>query len=176
MSALKRKADIRHYPGYVQLLTQSGRGRFGIFAAQIDRWTPFRGSQIPDVISHCWGTPSLGAGMRRRDFIKVVAGSITACSSPARAQQLALPVIGYLNFGSPESDAPRLTGLRRGLSQTGYVEGRNFVTEYRWAGNQPDRLSGLAADLVQLQVNVIVTTIRGQGCDHQHPNCVRRRR
>jgi putative tryptophan/tyrosine transport system substrate-binding protein len=96
--------------------------------------------------------------MRRRDFIKVVAGSITAWSSPVRAQQLALPVIGYLNFGSPESDAPRLTGLRRGLNQTGYVEGRNFVIEYRWAGNQPDRLSGLAADLVQLQVSVIVTT------------------
>ena len=96
--------------------------------------------------------------MRRRDFIKVVAGSITAWSSPARAQQLALPVIGYLNFGSPESDAPRLTGLRRGLNQTGYVEGRNFVIEYRWAGNQPDRLSGLATDLVQLQANVIVTT------------------
>jgi hypothetical protein len=51
-----------------------------------------------------------------------------------------MPVIGYLNFGSPESDASRLTGLRRGLNETGYVEGRNFVIEYRWAGNQADRL------------------------------------
>jgi putative ABC transport system substrate-binding protein len=67
-----------------------------------------------------------------------------------------MPVIGYLNLGSPESDAPRLTGLRRGLNQTGYVEGRNFVIEYRWAGNQPDRLSGLAIELVRLQVKVIV--------------------
>jgi len=65
-------------------------------------------------------------------------------------------VIGYLNFGSPESDAPRLTGLRRGLNQTGYVEGRNLVLEYRWAGNQADRLPALAADLVRLQVTVIV--------------------
>jgi len=75
----------------------------------------------------------------------------------ARAQQLpAMPVIGYLNYGSPESDTSRLTGPRRGLSQTGYVEGRNFLIEYRWAGNQADRLPALAADLVQLQVALIV--------------------
>ena len=54
-------------------------------------------------------------------------------------------------------DVPRLTGLRRGLSQTGFVEGRNLVIEYRWAGNQADRLPALAADLVQLRVGVIVT-------------------
>jgi putative ABC transport system substrate-binding protein len=74
----------------------------------------------------------------------------------ARAQQPAMPVIGYLNNGSPESDASRLTGLRRGLNETGYVEGRNFLIEYRWAGNQPDRLPALAAELVRLQVAVIV--------------------
>jgi putative ABC transport system substrate-binding protein len=67
-----------------------------------------------------------------------------------------MPVIGYLNNGSPESDASRLTGLRRGLNEIGYVEGRNFVIEYRWAGNQADRLPALAADLVQLRVTVIV--------------------
>src|ERR1700758_941416 len=67
-----------------------------------------------------------------------------------------MPVIGYLNNGSPESDAPRLTGLRRGLNETGYVEGRNFLIEYRWAGNQPDRLPALAAELIRLQVTVIV--------------------
>src|SRR5262244_2281076 len=74
-----------------------------------------------------------------------------------RAQQSAVPVIGYLNNGSPESDASRLTGLRRGLNQTGYVEGRNLVIEYRWAGNQADRLPDLAADLVHLRVAVIVS-------------------
>ena len=67
-----------------------------------------------------------------------------------------MPVIGYLNNGSPESDASRLTGLRRGLNEIGYVEGRNFVIEYRWAGNQADRLPALAVDLVQLRVTVIV--------------------
>jgi putative tryptophan/tyrosine transport system substrate-binding protein len=61
------------------------------------------------------------------------------------------------NLGSPEADTPRLTGLRRSLSQSGYVEGRNLVIEYRWAGNQADRLSALVADLVQLRVAVIVT-------------------
>jgi len=63
---------------------------------------------------------------------------------PSSAQQPAMPVIGYLNLGSPESDASRLTGLRRGLYETGYVEGRNLVIEYRWAGNQADRLQALA--------------------------------
>src|SRR5262245_21776928 len=93
---------------------------------------------------------------RRREFI-VTLGGAAAWPFAARAQQPALPVIGYLNFGSPESDTPRLTGLRRGLSQTGYVEGRNLVIEYRWAGNQTDRLPGLAADLIQLQVAAIVS-------------------
>jgi putative tryptophan/tyrosine transport system substrate-binding protein len=67
-----------------------------------------------------------------------------------------MPVIGYLNNGSPESDTPRLTGLRRGLNESGYIESRNLVIEYRWAGNQADRLPALVADLVQLRVTVIV--------------------
>src|SRR6516164_4848176 len=94
--------------------------------------------------------------IQRREFIAAVGGAALAWPLAARAQKSAIPVIGYLNLGSPESDAPRLTGLRRGLNQAGYVEGRNFVIEYRWAGNQADRLPGLAADLVQLQVAVIV--------------------
>jgi ABC-type uncharacterized transport system substrate-binding protein len=92
----------------------------------------------------------------RRKFLATLGGAAVAWPLAARAQQ-AMPVVGYLNNASPEADASRLTGLRRGLNQSGYVEGRNLVIEYRWAGNQADRLPALAADLVQLRVAVIVT-------------------
>ena len=65
----------------------------------------------------------------RRELLVAGGGAAAAWPLAARAQQPAMPVIGYLNGGSPESDVPRLTGLRRGLSQTGYIEGRNLVIE-----------------------------------------------
>src|SRR5258708_23439868 len=94
--------------------------------------------------------------MTRRAVIMLLGGA-AVWPVAARAQRAAIPVIGYLNGGSPESDASRLTGVRRGLNETGYVEGRNLVIEYRWAGTQADRLPALAADRVQLRVAVIVS-------------------
>jgi putative ABC transport system substrate-binding protein len=82
--------------------------------------------------------------MIRREFIALLGGAATVWPLGARAQQPAMPVIGYLSVGSPESDAARLTGLRQGLNETGYVESRDLVIEYRWAGNRPDRLPILA--------------------------------
>jgi ABC-type uncharacterized transport system substrate-binding protein len=98
----------------------------------------------------------MASHIERRKFLATLGSAAAAWPLAARSQQAALPVVGYLNFGSPESDASRLTGLRRGLNQSGYVEGRNLVIEYRWAGNQVDRLPALAADLVKLRVAVIV--------------------
>jgi putative ABC transport system substrate-binding protein len=94
--------------------------------------------------------------VRRREFIAVL-GSAAASPFATRAQQ-AMPVIGYLSVGSPETDniPGRLAAFRRGLNEAGYVEGRNVAIEYRGAEGRNDRLPDLAADLVRLQVAVIV--------------------
>ena len=94
--------------------------------------------------------------MRRRDFIKVVAGSAMTWPLVVRAQQ-AMPVVGVLSAEWPNAvTADRLRAFREGLNDTGYVEGRNVIIEYRWAEGRYDRLPALAAELVRLPVNVIV--------------------
>src|ERR1700685_2041113 len=98
--------------------------------------------------------------MRRRDFIFLVSGAGAAWPLATRAQQPALPVVGLLTMGtSGPYYAANLAGLRRGLSDTGFVEGQNVTIEYRWAEGQYDRLPSLAADLVQRRVAVIVATV-----------------
>ena len=92
--------------------------------------------------------------MRRRDLIVLLGGATVAWPVGARAQQ-PMPVIGYLAYGSPETDDFRVPFFRRGLNETGYAEGQNVVFEYRWARGQYDRLPDLAVDLVRRQVNVI---------------------
>jgi putative tryptophan/tyrosine transport system substrate-binding protein len=93
--------------------------------------------------------------MRRREFIAGL-GSAAAWPVVARAQQPAVPVIGYLDAGSPETRRENLAALHRGLSDSGYFEGRNLAVEYRWAEYHNDRLPALAADLVRRQVAVII--------------------
>jgi putative tryptophan/tyrosine transport system substrate-binding protein len=124
-------------------------------------------SPIPPVANPCCNRVLFGVvlalrkAMRRRDFIKSIAGSVALWPLAARAQQTALPVIGFLT-GLGRNDRPSLReGFRRGLGEGGFIEGRNLAIEYRFAENQYDQLPTLAADLVGRKVAAIAATGSG---------------
>ena len=94
--------------------------------------------------------------MRRREFITLIGGAAVAWPVVARAQQPAMPVIGYLSGRSAQTDVPMLAAFNQGLSEVGYVEGQNVAFEYRWGEGQFDRIPAHAAELVRRQVGVIV--------------------
>jgi putative ABC transport system substrate-binding protein len=134
-----------------------------VLAPQDDCRPVFRQSEFPALLASLHSPVGVvlslaGKAMRRREFITGIAGSTAAWPVVARAQQPTLPVIGFLSSRSPGETSNVVAAFLRGLGETGYVDGRNVVLEYRWAEGQLDRLPALAADLVRRRVAVISTT------------------
>jgi len=120
--------------------------------------------------------------MKRREFTTLLGGAAAGWPLAARAQQPAMPVIGFLDVRSPEAMGDRLVAFRQGLKEMGLVDGDNVTIAYRWAENRTERLPELAADLVGLKVAVITTTgppaafaAKAATTNYPEPICCRRR-
>jgi putative ABC transport system substrate-binding protein len=96
--------------------------------------------------------------LRRREFVTFLGSAAASWPLAAHAQQPAMPVIGFMNVGTPEGSAVQVAAFRQGLNATGFIEKQNVTIEYRWAEGQQDRLQALAANLTQRPVTVIAAT------------------
>src|ERR1044071_8390807 len=158
----------RRSPGRRGRRPSAGSGRSGddTWSAQIDPKLQSATSAGPQAMGLTRPTVSLillstkedPAGVRRRDFIVIAAGAVGAWSHAARAQHEAVPVIGFLGSALSGPYAPYVAAFRQGLSETGYVEGKNLAIEYRWAEGRYERLPALAADLVNRKVDLIAAS------------------
>src|SRR5262245_38234927 len=115
---------------------------------------PQRSSLLPGVLSFRFKAREALA-VKRREFIALLGGAAAAGPLTARAQQPAMPVVGFLGVDSPDPISNRVAAFRKGLSDVGYVEGRNVTIEFRWAHNDSARLPEVAAELVNRPVSVI---------------------
>ena len=136
-----------------------GVKRTSRFAPQMSANDPKRTYANPFQVL-CFVCPAFvpETAMRRREFISLIGGVAATWPLAVLAQQVAMPVVGYLSSYSPEEGESRAAPFRLGLQEAGYVVGRNVAIEYRWADQQIDRLPAMAADLVQRHVNVIAAT------------------